>query len=112
MAISNNQKLRLKRMLVNGRNQNVYFPKIYRPRELPQFLIDENEDAIEVVAPEAPVTVDHNAVSLQGEGVTVKTINNVLTKPAEPAPEAQSIEVKAPEEKVTVKRARHKKDEE
>jgi hypothetical protein len=108
MTISNNQVLRLKKMLVNGKNQSVYQPKIYKPRELPQFLVDENEEYIEVVNPAAVVEKNPNAVSLQGEGVEVKTINTVMQKPEAPKPEAKTIEVKPPEEKVTVKRVRHK----
>ncbi len=112
MPISNNQPLRLKKLLVNGRNQTVYQPKVYKPRELPQFLVDENEEHIEIVNPAAVVEKNPNAVSLQGEGVEVKTINTVMKKPEEPKPESQTIEVKPPEEKVTVKRVRKKTDEE
>ena len=108
MTISNNQVLKLKKMLINGRNQTVYQPKIYKPRELPQFLVDENEAHIEIVNPAAVVEKNPNAVSLQGEGVEVKTINTVMKKPEAPKPEAKTIEVKPPEEKVTVKRTRGK----
>jgi len=106
MTISNNQVLRLKKLLINGRNQSVYQPKIYQPRELPQFLVDENEAHIEVVNPTAVIEKNPNAVSLQGEGVEVKTINTVMKKPEAPKPEAKTIEVKPAEEKVTVKRRR------
>ena len=110
-TISNKQTLRLKKMVVNGRNQTVYHPKVYRPKELPQFLIDENPDSVEVI--ESPVKEENkNAVTLQGDGVQVTTINNVITKPEEPKPEAQSIEVKAPEEKVVTKRAGRPKNHE
>ena len=112
MTISNKNTLRLKKLVINGRNQTVYHPKVYRPRELPQFIVDENEDAVEIVEASAAVVKDTNAVSLQGEGVTVKTINNVITKPEEPKPEAQTIEVKPPEEKVTVRKVRRKTDDE
>jgi hypothetical protein len=112
MTISNNQVLKLKKMLINGRNQTVYQPKIYKPRELPQFLVDENEAHIEIVNPATVVEKNPNAVSLQGEGVEVKTINTVMQKPEAPKPEAKTIEVKPPEEKVTVKRVRRKADEE
>jgi hypothetical protein len=111
MSISNNQNLRLKKMLVNGRNQTIYHPKVYRAKELPQFLVDENEDFIEVVTPEATIIKDQNSVTLQGEGVSVKTINNVVTKPEEPKPEAQEIKVEPPVEKVVVKRGRRKTEE-
>lgn len=111
MTITNNQPLRLKKMVINGRNQTVYHPKVYRAKELPQFLVDENEEFIEVVTPEATVTKDTNAVTLQGEGVSVKTINNVVTKPEEPKPEAQEIKVEPPVEKVVVKRSRRKTEE-
>ena len=108
MTISNNQPLKLKQMLINGRNQTVYHPKVYKAKELPQFLIDENPDAVEVVTPEATLIKDQNAVTLQGEGVSVKTINNVITKPEEPKPVAQEIKVEPPVEKVVVKRGRTK----
>lgn len=111
MSISNNQPLRLKKMLVNGRNQTVYHPKVYRAKELPQFLIDENEEFVEVLSPEAVVVKNANAVTLQGEGVSVTSINNVITKPEEPKPLAQEIKVEPPVEKVTVKKVRRKTDE-
>lgn len=98
-------------MLVNGRNQTVYHPKDYKAKELPQFLIDENEEFVEVITPEALVVKNTNAVTLQGEGVSVTAINNVITKPEEPKPEAQEIKVEPPVEKVVVKRARRKVDE-
>ena len=72
-TISNKQTLRLKKMVVNGRNQTVYHPKIYRPRELPQFIVDENVDSIEVV--DSPVKEENkNAVTLQGDGIRVTKI--------------------------------------
>lgn len=105
MTISNKQTLRLKKTVVNGRNQTVYHAKIYRPRELPQLIVDENEADIEVIAG-TPSQPNANSVVIPEKGVEVKTIQNVVELPKEELPAAQEIKVEKAVEKVVTRRAR------
>jgi len=105
MTISNKQTLRLKKTVVNGRNQTVYHAKIYRPRELPQLVIDENEADIEVIADNTSQP-NANSVVTPEKGVQVKTIQNVVVVPDEPLPTQTEIKVEKAVEKVITRRAR------
>lgn len=112
MTFSNKQTLRLKKTVVNGRNQTVYNAKVYRPRELPQLIIDENSEHIEVVVGETKPK-DANSIVIPEKGIQVKTIQNVVEVPDEPLPTAQSIDVKREDAsdvgKVITKRVRKTK---
>lgn len=110
MTFSNKQTLRLKKTVVNGKNQTVYHAKVYRPRELPQLVINENAEHIELVAGEDAKPKDANSVVIPEKGIQVKTIQNVVEVPDEPLPTAQEIEVKREDAsdvgKVVTKRVR------
>jgi hypothetical protein len=114
MGFSNKQTLKLKKTIVNGRNQTVYHAKVYRPRELPQLIIDENSEFIEVVTTEEAKPKDANSIYVPEKGVEVKTIQNVIEQPKEELPPVQEIEVKREDEsdigKVVVKRGRKPKE--
>ena len=114
MSFSNKQTLRLKKTVVNGRNQTVYHAKVYRPRELPQIVIDENSEFIEVVSTGEEKPKDANSIYVPEKGVEVKTIQNVIEQPKEELPPVQEIEVKREDEsdigKVIVKRGRKPKE--
>ena len=111
MAISNKDTLRLKELIVCGRTNTVYHPRVYPPRTFHPYLIEENPDKFEVVESSSNEVVPSSTIIEKTAGVEIKAINNVMVTPKEELPVAEKIELSAPVEKVKTKLRRNRVEE-
>lgn len=111
MAISNRDTLRLKTLLVCGRTSTVYHPRVYPPRTFAPYLIEENPDKFEVVESDKSTINPSSTTIEKTASVEVKAINNVIVTPPNELPEAQTISISAPVEKVKTATRRRKIEE-